>query len=154
VAIREASRLAAEAALSDRVTFTVGDGATMDLAPHDVVVLDKVICCYPAAGPLLANSLPAARRAYGFVVPFSSSWRGLLARAGMGMENAFRRVRRQPFRAFVHDLERIEDQIAEAGLTRVAATSRFAWYVAVYARISGAAGAGEAPGGNPDGQAR
>jgi magnesium-protoporphyrin O-methyltransferase len=106
----------------------------MDLAPHDVVVLDKVICCYPHVGALLDNSLGATRLAYGVVVPFSSGWRGILARAGIAGENALRRMRRQPFRAFVHDVDQIEARITEAGLTRVAATGRFVWYLAVYTR--------------------
>lgn len=134
VAIREASRLAAEAGLADRVTFAVGDGSRMDLAPHDVVVLDKVICCYPDVDALLDNSLRAARLAYGFVVPFSSGWRGVLARAGIAGENGLRRMRKQPFRAFVHDIDRIEARIAEAGLKRVATAGRFVWYLAVYTR--------------------
>ena len=134
VAIREAARLAAEAGLADRATFAVGDGSRMDLPPHDVVVLDKVICCYPDADALLDNSLRATRLTYGFVVPCSSGWRGAAARAGIAMENASRWVSRQPFRAFVHDVERIEARIAQAGLTRVAAAGSFPWYLAVYAR--------------------
>ena len=134
VAIREASRLAAEAGLADRVTFAVGDGSRMDLAPHDVVVLDKVICCYPDVDALLDNSLRATRLAYGFVVPFSSGWRGVLARAGIAGENGLRRMRKRPFRAFVHDIDRIEARIAEAGLKRVATAGRFVWYLAVYTR--------------------
>ena len=106
----------------------------MDLAPHGVGVLDKVICCYPDVDALLDNSLRAARLAYGFVVPYSSGWRGVLARAGIAGENGLRRMRRQPFRAFVHDLDLIEARIAEAGLKRVAATGRFVWYVAIYTR--------------------
>jgi len=134
VAIREAARLAAEAGLADRATFAVGDGSRMDLQPHDVVVLDKVICCYPDADALLDNSLRATRLTYGFVVPFSSGWRGAAARAGIAMENAAYWVSRQPFRAFVHDVERIEARIVQAGLTRVATADSFPWYLAVYAR--------------------
>src|SRR5262249_11350278 len=134
VAIREASRLAGEAGLAARVTFAVGGGSRMDLPPHAVVVLEKVICCYPDAAALLDNSLRATRLTYGFVVPFSSGWRGAAARAGIAMENATRRVSKQSFRAFVHDVERIEARVAEAGLTRVAAAGRFPWYLAVYVR--------------------
>src|SRR5207248_507534 len=47
VAINEASRLAREAGLGDRASFSVGDAAQVELSTADVVVLDKVICCYP-----------------------------------------------------------------------------------------------------------
>jgi hypothetical protein len=43
-------------------------------------------------------------------------------------------MRKQPFRAFVHDIDRIEARIAEAGLKRVATAGRFVWYLAVYTR--------------------
>jgi SAM-dependent methyltransferase len=56
VAIGEASRLAAKAGRADRVAFAVGDGARVHLAPHDVVVLDRVMCCYLEVGALLQNS--------------------------------------------------------------------------------------------------
>jgi hypothetical protein len=68
------------------------------------------------------------------VVPVSSGWRGILARAGLGLENSIRRIRGEAFRALVHDVAGIEARIAAAGLTRVAATNRLAWYVAVYER--------------------
>jgi magnesium-protoporphyrin O-methyltransferase len=134
VAIREAARLAAEAGLGDRIAFAVGDGARVELVPHDVVVLDKVICCYPEVEVLLENSLSATRRTYGLVVPLSSGWRGILARLAIGAENAIRWVRREAFRAFVHDVRRIEARIAEAGLSRAASATRVMWYVAVYER--------------------
>lgn len=58
---------------------------------------------------------------------------GSRTRCATGSEwNTIRRVRHQAFRAFVHDVERIEVHIAEAGLRRISATRRFIWYVAVY----------------------
>jgi ubiquinone/menaquinone biosynthesis C-methylase UbiE len=132
--IRAASRLAADAGLADRITFEVGDGSQMDLAPHDVVVLDKVICCYPKVDALLDRSLGVTGETYAIVLPFSRGWRGALARVGIGVENAIRRVRQQAFRAFVHDVGRIEARITEAGLRRIFSTRRSIWYVAVYGR--------------------
>jgi len=105
----------------------------MGLAKHDIVVLDKVMCCYPQADALIENSLRAAGSTYAFVVPFSSGLRGFTARVGIGLENALRRLRRDPFRAYVHDVDRIERRVAQAGLTRVASARRFIWYVAVHA---------------------
>lgn len=132
--VRAATGLAVEAGLGDRTTFVVGDGAAIDLPPSDVVVLDKVICCYQAVDALLLNSLRAAGRTFAFAAPHSSGVRGLLARAVLGLENTLRRIRRDPFRAFVHDLGRIEGRLADAGFERVAGSRRFIWSVAVYER--------------------
>lgn len=132
--IRAASRLAAESGLADRTAFLVGDGAEIALPASDVVVLDKVICCYPAVDALLQNSLLAATRSYAFAAPMSSGLRGMVARAVLGFENTLRRIRRDPFRAFVHDLRRVEERIAEAGFERTAGSRRFIWSVAVFER--------------------
>jgi ubiquinone/menaquinone biosynthesis C-methylase UbiE len=134
VAIREASRLATEAGLGDAVSFTVGDGAKLELPASDIVILDKVICCYPEVDELIQNSLRATNSRYAFVVPFSKGLRGLLARAAIRVQNAIRRIRGQTFRAYVHDVGRIEQRIAAAGLERVASARRLIWYIAVHER--------------------
>ena len=134
VAIREATRLAFEASLAERVTFTVGDAARVELVPSDVVILDKVICCYPEVDSLLENTIRAAGSTYAFAVPFSSGVRGLLARVALSSENAMRWIRRQAFRAYVHDVKRIESILARAGFERVASARRTMWYVAVHER--------------------
>jgi len=136
VAIREATRLANEAGLAERVRFDVGDAAQVELVASDVVVLDKVICCYPEVDSLLENTIRATGSTYAFAVPYSSGIRGLLARMAISLENAFRRIRRQAFRAYVHDVKRIESILARAGFERVASTRRTMWYVAVHERAT------------------
>jgi magnesium-protoporphyrin O-methyltransferase len=138
VAINEATRLAREAGLAERASFTVGDAARVELVGSDVVILDKVICCYPEGDALLENSLRAAGSTYAFALPFSSGWRGLVARLALSLENVMRRVRRQSFRAYVHDVRRIEARIAAAGLEPIARGRRFMWYVAVHGRSAAA----------------
>jgi magnesium-protoporphyrin O-methyltransferase len=134
IAIGEATRLANEAGLAERVTFTVGDAAQVELLASDVVVLDKVICCYPEVDALLQNTVRATGSTYAFAVPFSRGFRGALARAVISSENAFRRIRRRAFRAYVHDVKRIESILARAGFERVASARRTMWYVAVHER--------------------
>jgi len=136
VAIGEATRLANEAGLAERVTFAVGDAAQVELVPFDVVVLDKVICCYPDVDSLLENTIRATGSTYAFAVPFSSGVRGLLARAALSSENRMRWIRRRAFRAYVHDVKRIESVLARAGFERVASARRTMWYVAVHQRAT------------------
>jgi len=136
VAICEASRLAKEAGLADKVSFTVGDGAHVELPRSDVVILDKVICCYPRVDALIENSVRAAGSTYAFVLPFSSGLRGVVSRVAITLENAIRRVKRQSFRAYVHDVGKVEARVREAGLQRVESARRLIWYVAVYERGS------------------
>lgn len=125
---------ARDAGLSRRATFEVGNAATADLAPHDVVVLDKVICCYPDPDALLGRSLPAAGALFAFSVPESRGLRGAFARIGLALENAWRRLRGEPFRAYVHDVGRIERSLREAGFTPAFRKHRLIWHVAVHRR--------------------
>src|SRR4030095_11884754 len=68
------------------------------LAPSNVVILDRVVCCYPSYGPLLKQALPLAQTAFAMSYP-RDRW---FVRAGIWFENAMRRRRGNPFRTFVH----------------------------------------------------
>jgi hypothetical protein len=121
--------------LSERASLTVGDAAEAPLEPHDWVVLDRVICCYPDADKLLANSIPAARRRYAFSVPNSRGWRGVAARASRRLDNGWNGLLGRACTTFVHDLDRIERTLRESGFERHATDTRGLWFIAVYERV-------------------
>ena len=75
-AIEEARRLAAQRGVADRTTFEVGDGADASLPKADVVVLNRVFCCYPDVDQLLENSLSVAGTTYAFTTPRSKGFSG------------------------------------------------------------------------------
>lgn len=129
-----ARRRAAGARLADRATFEVGDAAAGDADAHDVVVLDKSICCYPHAERFVRASLPLARSLYAFSVPESRGPRGVLSRVALSVENLWRAVRRDPFRAFVHDVRRIDALVRHHGFRPLIRARRWMWHVAIYAR--------------------
>jgi hypothetical protein len=116
------------------VTFAVGDAASNQLEPHDVVVLDKVFCCYPDYSGLIGNSLPAAGSVYAFSLPASNGIRGLVSRAVIGIENAWRRMRGDPFRAYVHDMNRIDALVRAAGFRRIGPSRKWLWAIFVFTR--------------------
>jgi len=111
----EVARLRAEAAgLTARTRFELGDGASVRLVPHDWVVLDRVLCCYPDLDRLLGNSVSAAQKRYAFS-PASSGWRGFANRIWFGLEDATEGLRGRPCRGYVHDIRRIEARLMDAG---------------------------------------
>ena len=123
-----------QAQLSDRVHLSVGDAAQVPLEPHDWVILDRVMCCYPDIERLLANSLPAATQLYAFTVPTSRGWRGVVARLDEWIENAWDTLRGRPCPGFVHDLGSIEERLAAAGFRLRHVDRERLWHIAIYER--------------------
>lgn len=109
--------LAREAGLEDRIERRLHDVAVDPEAvePADVVVLHRVVCCYPDADALLAAAAGRARRVLVLSHPPSVWW----ARALVGLENAWQRVRRRAFRAYVHDPPGMLATLQDEGLRPV-----------------------------------
>jgi magnesium-protoporphyrin O-methyltransferase len=99
----EATRLLESAGATDRVTRRILDIARSgtDVEPADVVVLHRVVCCYPDYQALLAAAGSHARRLLVYSHPADNS----ATRAMIWAENAMRRLRRNDFRAYVHPPE-------------------------------------------------
>jgi magnesium-protoporphyrin O-methyltransferase len=136
--IAAARGLAADRGVGDRTTFEVGDGARVELAPADVVVLNRVFCCYPDVDALLERSLAAARSVYAFTIPRSSGFAGWIARVQTRLGNAWYRLRAakfRGFRVFVHDIGAIDARVRAAGFRPLRREHRrVAWDLAVYVR--------------------
>lgn len=119
-------------ALGDRIRFEVGDfvelAAKLDRA--DIVVLDRVLCCYPDVDALLDASATKALRVYAAVYPRDR----LSVRLLLRLENLVKRLRRSPFRAYAHPVARIESRLRELGFARRSVKRTFAWQVTVYER--------------------
>jgi len=133
-AIAQASAQMREAGFEDRVDLWVGDAAIEPLEPHDVVVLDKVICCYPDADALIASSTAAARRLYAFAVPESRGFWGLVARARWFVFDLVARLRGEDPPRFIHERADVEAKVLAAGFRPLHTGRQFVWFVGVYAR--------------------
>ena len=137
-AIQSAQELARERGLSDRASFSVGDGSTAPLATRDVVALNRVVCCYPSADALLDNALPAAGRVFALTAPVDRGPMGVVNRVLLRTANVWYRLRERKFkgfRVFVHDLGALDRRVRGEGFERVVAERvRATWHLAVYAR--------------------
>lgn len=129
-----ATQRASEEGLADRFTFQAGNAATTPLPSHDVVVLDKVICCFPDHEDLLANSLPAAAAVYAFTLPRTDGVWVPILRSALAVENLSHVIRRRGFRAYVHDERVIHRAVVDAGFRLRERRTAFAWALRVYER--------------------
>jgi SAM-dependent methyltransferase len=137
-AIDEARRLAASRGVGERMRFEVGDGAQLDLPAADIVVINRVVCCYPDTENLLDHTLGAARGVFAITAPVSRGPIGLWNRLWSALENVGYRLRPTKydgFRVFIHDLDRIDERIRAAGFRRTRHEHRrIVWDLAVYTR--------------------
>lgn len=117
---------------SERIAVQRGD--FVDLAPsiaeHDVVTLDRVVCCYDDMKSLVELSASRARRLYGLVHPRDTLWNKI----GFGLGNVFFWITRSPFRFFIHPDKGVQQALEGDGLKRIFHDKTFIWQVSVYAR--------------------
>jgi magnesium-protoporphyrin O-methyltransferase len=112
--------------------FILGDFAvTADSLPDaDIVTLDRVVCCYPDAQALLRGAAARARGMIAFTYP-RDTW---YVRAAIVLENSWYRVKRDPFRAFVHSPEGMASVLEAAGFAHAARRTTPQWALDLYRR--------------------
>jgi len=132
--IHEANEFAKESGLQDRARFDVADAATTRQPASDVVVMDKVLCCYPDAEALLKTASNSSRELLGFVVPRDEGLMKPAMRIGTALINLVEKLRKTGFRLYLHPLRSIDELLAGSGFQREnKAKSRF-WLVFLYKR--------------------
>lgn len=128
----QARQLLLDNGVSERVDRRLVDIAARpdDVEPADVVVLHRVVCCYPDYAKLLGAAATHARH----LVIYSYPPRTLLARAMIGVENSWFRLRGRDFRVFAHPPAAMLKTMEAHGLRPVAVKSVGGWQVAAVRR--------------------
>jgi magnesium-protoporphyrin O-methyltransferase len=131
---RTAAALLAERGFTGRVDRRLGDFVAVagEVDDADVVVLHRVVCCYPDWQKLLELAVGKARKAIALTFP-RDSWG---AKAVVGVENSLRRLRRKDFRAFVHPPRAMLDLVEDAGFRVTSDSSTLAWRTVVLHRAA------------------
>ncbi|HEX9437530.1 MAG TPA: methyltransferase domain-containing protein [Candidatus Limnocylindria bacterium] len=127
-----AEALAAEAGLTDRVERRIGDFVEVapTIPPADIVVMHRVVCCYPYLERLLAPAAERTRSALALTFPRATPW----IRAALRVGNAWFAMTRCSFRAFVHPPAEIERIAVAHGLRPAYRHRGFVWQTVVYER--------------------
>jgi 2-polyprenyl-3-methyl-5-hydroxy-6-metoxy-1,4-benzoquinol methylase len=121
---------------ADRFEQIHGDFVSVarDIAPADIVTMDRVVCCYPAYQPLLEAALGRSRRLFAFSYP-RDRW---YVRAVIALQNLVRAVMRNPFRSFVHPAQDMERLLQRHGFTRLERRETIVWSADLYGRANAA----------------
>ena len=128
----EAARLLAEGGLTGRVDRRLLDiAADPDaVAPADVVVLHRVVCCYPDPGTLLGAAADHTRRQ----LAFSHPRRNLATRVLAAGQNLPHRLLGRDFRVFAHPPAQMLAVLDQHGLHPTPAHRGAVWQVTTATR--------------------
>ena len=128
----EAERLLRETGFEGRAERRLHDIAAdpQSVERADVVVLHRVVCCYPDYERLLQAAADHAQR----LLVFSYPPRNGVSRLWISAQNLFFRLRRSEFRTFVHPPARMLAVLEERGLRRTYAHHPLVWQIAGFER--------------------
>jgi SAM-dependent methyltransferase len=130
--IARAREWAAMRSLGDRTTFVRGDFVAVaeGLQRADVVVLDKVICCYADFAGLIHSSAARADRLYAVSFP-GDRW---ASRIYFKAFEKLARFLRWSFHPYYHSPATIESLIRDEGFNEVDAAETYLWQIKIYRR--------------------
>lgn len=130
--IAAARQLAAELRLHQRTRYQQGDFLDLQesLAAADITILDKVICCYPEAQPLIAAAAAKTRQLFAVSYPRPSRFAKLAFRLLLvGLK-----LLRIKFHPYYHPPGQIEEWIRAQGFEKEFDERTLIWAVQVYHR--------------------
>jgi magnesium-protoporphyrin O-methyltransferase len=113
----------------DRKVLDFASGAD-EVAKADIVVLHRVICCYPDMEALVRSSADHANRILALSFPSDRWW----WRLGQWLSRAWFGVRGCAFRLYLHDPRRILATAESAGLRPILRRRGLVWQIGVLER--------------------
>lgn len=129
-----AQALARQLGLADRMCYHRADFACEadSLPAADIVLMHRVVCCYPEMPRLVSAAAHHARRLLALSFP-RDEW---YMRWYIEAQARWMRMKGSSFRNYVHSPEAIFRVAAEAGLTPTQQSFSGTWQIVVFERIS------------------
>jgi len=97
---------------------------------HDIVTMDKVVCCYPDYHKLLTLALSKSKHTFALSYPMG----GYIAKFIAEIENFYLNLKKNPFRPYIHSPKAIRELITSQGFVNVYRSTKFPWHIEVYER--------------------
>ena len=119
---------------AERIAHHHGNFAEFDrdIAPADIVTLERVICCYPDMPLLVHQSCERTGRLLGLVFPHETWW----VKIAIGLVyNLKFRLQSIPFRVYVHSTQKVDSIVRSHGFEQRFYRKTGAWQVMVYERV-------------------
>ncbi len=130
-----AQSVAEKLSLRDQIEYRQADFAAeaASIAEADVVLMHRVVCCYPDMPALVTAAAERARHQLALTFP-TGAW---YMRLGMTLLNAGLWLTRSGYRFYVHSPAAILHTLRAAGLTLVQQTASWPWQIVVFERAAG-----------------
>lgn len=126
--LEQARVLAAEHGVADRLDLVLADFTTItDIGKADLVLLDRVVCCYPDWRGLLSAAAAHAEHTLAMTYPRDVWWMRLVWRLG----NWWQVIRRSDFRLHVHPPREMHAHLKHHGLVTRVAGRHFGWEILI-----------------------
>lgn len=127
---KTARKLHKLAGVTDRVTRVTVDftEAGDSVGPADIVVLDRVVCCYPDWDKLLTSVTEHATGRVAFSFPRET----ILSRMRIKVFNLWLRIRKVDFEAFVHPIDQMLALMEAEGFTQTFNTNSLQWQGVIF----------------------
>jgi magnesium-protoporphyrin O-methyltransferase len=129
-----ARHLAEENGLEGQITRRFGDFVEIsaDLDPADIVVMNRVVCCYPFMERLVSAAAAKTGRYLAMVYPRDSWW----VRLALRLQDLLGALRDDYVPAYVHPVEEIEEVATRDGLTVGHRRQGLMWLGVVVQRVA------------------
>lgn len=130
--IRNARSLAQELSLTERTEYLQGDFVEHHAAVKsaDIVILDKVVCCYEDVMSLVEKSTSKAGQMYALTCPKSN----LLVKCMLSIPITLGTLLHWSFHPYWHDWDAMTASIEQSGFRPLYRNSTFFWAVHVFER--------------------
>jgi magnesium-protoporphyrin O-methyltransferase len=130
--IEAAGSVAERLGIRERVEYREADFASAadEIAPADVVVMHRVICCYPDMPALVTAAARHANRLLALSFPHDAWY----TRLGRQLFNAGMWLQRSGYRFYVHEPAAIQGVAATAGFAPVHRQASWPWRIVVFER--------------------
>ncbi len=130
--IKVAREFAAEKGWESNTDFKLGDitDVSDELPKYDFVTMDKVVCCYPDYEQILTTAISKTEKVIALTFPLGGPITNLLRSIG----SIFLKLKKNPFRPYIHSSEKIEEVIRQNGFIPVHQSISFPWRIWVFTK--------------------
>jgi len=126
----EAADWAKQRGLNEKTNYLEGDfieiASTVEAA--DIVIMDKVVCCYPDADALIHRSLEKCHDTIALTYP-RKTW---FTRFGVQISALLMKLLGSSFRPYVHDPAQIEKWVTAQGFKKTLQKQTVIWLTQIY----------------------